>query len=176
MPKIFNVRLIVDASIAGSAGKIEHPVSKACRDTLDIIIRNSYILVMTPDIYTEWMNHTSKFSLTWLASMKARKRILRLNNSVIEKLRNKLMKANFTEKDMAAMMKDVHLIEAALTTDNIIISRDDIARGLFVIVSKRVGEIRQVIWTNPVHEDEQTIVWLENGAFFDKLRCIGFQA
>jgi hypothetical protein len=45
---------------------------------------------------------------------------------------------------------------------------------LFKEVCHRIGEIRVVIWVNPASNPEEIIVWLNNGAGFEKHRCIGY--
>ena len=107
--------------------------------------------------------------------MNARKRVLRIDFEQFYELRKKLEKLEFTDKDKEAMMKDIHLVEAALKTGQVILSSDDIARSLFRIASRRVGEIRHIIWVNPVHDEEKVIPWLDNGASREKHRCLGFE-
>lgn len=63
------------------------------------------------------------------------------------------------------MLKDFHLLGAALETDQIIISLDETIRGLFKGASQQVGEIRNIIWVNPDRTAvEHPIPWLQNGA------------
>lgn len=69
------------------------------------------------------------------------------------------------EEDINAMLKDFHLLGAALETDQIIISLDETIRGLFKRASQQVGEIRNIIWVNPDKTtEEHPIAWLQNGA------------
>jgi hypothetical protein len=35
---------------------------------------------------------------------------------------------------------------------------------VFSAVSSRVGELRDILWVNPVNEDETPIQWLKDGA------------
>lgn len=58
-----------------------------------------------------------------------------------------------------ALQKDLHLIEAALATDGIVISLDDNARASF-----QVDAAKDVIWVNPVAEGGHAIYWLNKGA------------
>ena len=63
------------------------------------------------------------------------------------------------------MQKDFHLLDAALATDQTIISLEEIIRGLFARATQRVGEIRDIVWVNPERmEEEEPLVWLQNGA------------
>jgi len=69
------------------------------------------------------------------------------------------------EIDINAMLKDFHLLGAALATDKTIISLDETVRELFARATQQVGEIRGIIWVNPDRTtEEQPIAWLRNGA------------
>ncbi|MGH7596646.1 MAG: hypothetical protein ACREOI_09850 [bacterium] len=72
------------------------------------------------------------------------------------------------------MLKDIHLIEAAKTTDQTVIALDETVRKLFVAAGQRVGEMRNIVWVNPDKVEEQPISWLENGAKLEKKRLLGF--
>lgn len=62
------------------------------------------------------------------------------------------------------MLKDAHLLEAALATDGIVASRDEKARAAFRAASEVVSLLRQVVWLNPDRAEEGAIPWLEAGA------------
>lgn len=111
----------------------------------------------------------------WLRSMHAKKKIDKIEPDELlphAGLRNKISGCAATSKDRDAMMKDVHLVEAALATDKIIVSRDDTARELFSGASKNVGEIQKVIWVNPAEESDPCS-WLEKGASAEDRRMLG---
>ena len=74
--------------------------------------------------------------------------------------------------DRAAMLKDIHLLEAALATDNIVVSRDDSARGLFSKTARVVHAISSTVWVNPAEEVDPRL-WLDNGAEPDQERMLG---
>ena len=67
-------------------------------------------------------------------------------------------------KRQSAALKDLHLIEAAVTTDRIVVSLDDSARSIFHDVSRDVPEIGGIAWINPDTLGEDGREWLENGA------------
>ena len=62
------------------------------------------------------------------------------------------------------MRKDFLLVEAALVTDKIVVSRDDTVRELFSLTAHSVGELRSIAWVNPEKEEETLIPWLAKGA------------
>jgi hypothetical protein len=65
-------------------------------------------------------------------------------------------------------LKDVHLIEAALAADKIVVSLDDQARALF-----DVGELRTILWVNPVRHHPDCLAWLDEGAEPDERWRLG---
>ena len=77
------------------------------------------------------------------------------------------------ERDIEALRKDFHLLQAALATDQTIISLDETVRGFFTRASQQVSEIQNVIWINPNRTaEEQPITWLRNGAPPEAHRCL----
>jgi len=121
---------------------------------------------MTPEIGEEWKQHASRFARTWRVAMFARKKVDLATIFPQTKLRAKVCDGT------AKMLKDWHLIEAALATDKIIVSRDDTARELFSGAAKNVGEIQKVIWVNPAEELDPCF-WLEKGASAEDRRMLG---
>jgi hypothetical protein len=69
----------------------------------------------------------------------------------------------------AEMRKDVHLLEAAISTDNRIASEDDTARGFF----RGIRHARAVLWINPALEEEGAVEWLGRGARIESRRQLG---
>ena len=173
MAKKKSKRLVIDACIARSSGlkTAVDPVACNCRDFLQKVLGICYRVVMTQPISEDWDKHQSLFALTWRASMTARKKLVPPPGTVLNyKLRNKIYKATRDANQRREMAKDFYLIEAALATDRIIVSRDDSARRLFSGITERVGDLKSLIWVNPVNKDEKAIEWLDGGARLDKKR------
>ena len=105
--------------------------------------------------------------------MNARRRVDRPSVDHDQILRQKIVRANPAERPLAAMEKDLHLIEAARATDRRIVSLDDTARRLFSSVSANIGELREILWVNPAIETETPIQWLKEGSPIDEPRMIG---
>ena len=72
------------------------------------------------------------------------------------------------------MLKDFHLVEAALVTDHTVIALDEIVRALFGTACQTIGQMRTIIWVNPDKPEEQAIAWLEAGAAPERHRQLGF--
>lgn len=178
MPSKISRALVVDASVARSSGGEEatYPTSKNCRDCLKTISLLSHRVVMSKPISDEWNKHKSGFASTWLVSMTAKKRILRIEPEPIdEATRLKILRTAESQKQIEAMLKDIHLIEAALAIDNTVIALDEIVRALFGTACQAMGQMKDIIWINPDKPEEQISAWLENGAEPEKMRQLGFQ-
>lgn len=177
MPAKVSRALIIDASVARSAGGEEatYPTSKNCRDFLKMCLTLSHRVVMSTPINDEWNKHRSAFARTWLVSMVARKRVLRVEIPEDAELRQAVQRVAASQKDCDAMLKDCHLLEAAVATERTVVALDEIVRALFRSSCQVIGEIRSVVWVNPDKEEEQPIPWLEEGADPEKHRQLGFQ-
>ena len=153
-------RLVIDADVARASGSetATHPRARHCRDFLDTVLLLSHRVVMTKKISNEWKNHQSRFARRWRVSMDARKKIDRINPPEDENLPNKVVETTNNENEIAAMEKDLHLLQAALATDQTVVSLDETIRRLFAQASLQVGEIKNIIWVNPEQTEEQPIV------------------
>jgi predicted nucleic acid-binding protein len=168
-------RIVVDASIARSAGMTQHPVSRSCREFLESFLRICHRVVMTSEVREEWKKHRSRFSTSWLASMTARRKVEVCNPNIDPVMADKLKQARLTEKKEAAIQKDAHLLEAALATDSAVASLDEEVRSLLSGVSKHWGRIKPIVWVNPAKPDDKALSWLSAGAPADKARMLGFE-
>ena len=157
-------RLVIDASVATSTGE-RGQRGVRCQTFLRVMIDETYHrLVMTREIGAEWDKHSHQFARRWRRSMNAKRRVDRPEVDHDAAFCLKIERASQTEKALVAMEKDLRLIEAARITDNRVISLDDTARKFFSAVSSRVGELGNIMWVNPVNEDETPIQWLMDGA------------
>jgi hypothetical protein len=95
---------------------------------------------------------------------------------VNEGLRLKIEIVTINDKKRAAMLKDIHLIEAALLADKIIISIDGTAKGYFQEVMQEIIVLKQIAWANPCIDEEEVIDWLTNGADLEEKRLLGYEA
>ena len=96
--------------------------------------------------------------------MIARKRFDYVEPLVNQVLRDHIEGTATGENEVEAMRKDFHLLEAARKTDQTIISLDEKVRRCFAHATQRVGEIRHIVWVNPVFTEEEPLIWLQNGA------------
>jgi hypothetical protein len=165
-------RLVVDTDVTSSAGKSEAPRSKNCRTTLETIRDEGHSIVMTDDINDEWRRHRSKYALHWLTSMYARKKVSWVDISPSDKLRSIISTTSDIESKRQAMEKDVHLLEAALVTDQKVLSLDDTVRNLFSNLCSRYNPIKVISWLNPDTQNERVIQWLKLVPKDDQTHCL----
>jgi hypothetical protein len=130
---------------------------------------------MTPDIRAEWKKHRSRFTATWLASMTARKKVCFVSPEADVSVVEKLKKAQVAEKDEAAILKDVLLVEAALATDSTVASLDEEVRSLLRAFSEQWGRIKTVAWVNPTKVEDRAVAWLSSGALPQKEQLLGYE-
>ena len=174
MPTKASAALVIDASIARAAGETEHPVSSACRSFLQEVLNICHKIVMTPEIYGEWKKHKSRLAYGWLASMTAKKKVARPGPVENAALRQKIRSLELTDTARVAILKDIHLVEAAFATDHAIASLDDTARQYLRQITEHVRSLRPLVWVNPAKDDEHAIDWLRQGAKAEEERQLGF--
>src|SRR5947199_9302433 len=176
MPRKASAELVVDASVARASGETQHPVSRACREFLQEMLKVCHKIVMTQEIRQEWNRHRSKFAYVWLSSMTARKKVVRVGSAEKPELRQAIRLLELGEKERGAILKDIHLVEAALAAGQTVVSLDDNARDLLRLIVASIPSVRPVVWVNPVKEDEHAIQWLGKGAIAEKRRQLGFNS
>jgi hypothetical protein len=157
-------RLVIDASVARSAGQTEHPVSRSCREFLDEVRKVCHNVVMTREIEREWTAHPPVFSSLWLGTMERRRKVAWVQRSENDTLRDDINRTGLGGADRHSVQGDVHLVEAALATDLTVISRDDAVRRLLSGISGNVGLLKKIVWVNPVSQATDAIAWLAQGA------------
>ena len=163
-------RLVIDSDVARSAGTKEDPISQSCREVLQAVLDICHKVVLTEDIFAEWKRHRSNFTLIWLRSMMARRKQIILKEVTNDDLRARIDALSLDEQTLDIIKKDLHLVEAALETDHIIISRDETARALFQEASEEIGGLKRIVWINPTHEEEHVKDWLSEGAKLERSR------
>jgi len=106
--------------------------------------------------------------------MFARRKVARPEVAPNAMLRASIQNSNLTEKECAAALKDVHLVEAALESDFRVASLDEVVRAIFRKAAPRVGPLRPVLWANPTREEDHITEWLDGGAKDEEVRHLGF--
>lgn len=133
--------------------------------------------MLTDELNAEWRRHQSTFARRWLTSMYARRKVDWTETAQANpRLRARIEAMGTTAVARDAMLKDCHLLEAAIATDQTIASLDDRVRQLFSDAAARVGEIQAIVWANPDNQDERCDVWLKAGADSEPHRHLGYRA
>jgi len=162
--------LVIDSNIGRAAGETEHPISSQCRKFLNEVRTICHRMVVTEDIRNEWNRHESKFSKKWRTSMARMGKLVAVDPQAGRSLDKDIETFATTTKKKDAMLKDAHLLIAAMESDRIVVSKDDNARKFFSELSESVKEIGEVAWVNPVSAEADTIAWLKAGAKNEKKR------
>jgi len=150
-----SILLVVDASVARSAGETEHPVSSCCRSVLVSIRDICHRVIMTEAIQEEWHHHASNFTRRWLVSMYARRKVHRCEGMHLSHLDQACEGLSAGEQD--GLRKDLCLVEAACAGDGIIVTRDDAIRGIWHKCHDRLVLAKPVKWINPVTDGIQPL-------------------
>lgn len=159
-------RLVIDASVAKAAGGegATHPVAAATRDFLTAVLTICHKVVMTAPMQEEWNKHQSNFARKWRRGMVARKKLIVFSEDVESGIRQAVDDSGMNDSQKQAMLKDCHLVEAALGNDHSIISLDDAARSLFSSATNDINELHSILWMNPVSNIQESLAWLKSGA------------
>jgi hypothetical protein len=113
------------------------------------ILEICHHVVITDEMIDEWRRHPSRFMRKWRLNMAGRHKPLQSIGHV--SLGLKL--GRFSQKDRAAIEKDLHLLEVAKAADGIIITRD--ASLWRALGSTPEGQkLRRTFkWFNPLDDD-----------------------
>jgi hypothetical protein len=130
---------------------------------------------MTAAVLEQWRDHRSRFSSAWLTSMYARKKVERVDVSENHDLRRRLATLAGSQRELDEMLGDAHLLEAALATDMIVASLDEMARNRFGQASAAIAELRLIMWVNPEIPEEECRQWLQGGASIEPARQLQFR-
>lgn len=146
--------LVVDACVLKAAGgKSEHPRSKHCRAVLKGILDNGHYVVLTTEIRQEWNRHCSDIGWKWRAEMISRRKLVALKIPRPSHVRTQVLQ-HAPAGVQHVIVKDIHLVEAALEADRIIFSLDVKARGHFARLTPFVSLLRDIVWLSPELEYE----------------------
>jgi hypothetical protein len=155
--------VIIDADIARSSGTTEHPISSSSRALLESVSKNGHKTAMCPTLLAEWRKHRSLFAKKWLASMIAKKKVSFITP---EKITGTLISNRINEaRKISIALKDAHLIDGALATDQIIASNDNAARDVFCELSGSCGDIRTIKWFNAIIDRDFVANYLASDCF-----------
>jgi hypothetical protein len=157
--------IVIDADIMRSAGISEHPHSSNARKVLDTIWSAGHNMVQCAPLKQEYDKHQGRYAATWRAKMISKKRWRYWDYQEDSTLRNSLVKAlpdaiSSKEKEV---IKDAHLLEAAVATDHRIVSKDATARNLFRHSCSVLGMHKSILWGDVTGSPDDVIQWIIDG-------------
>lgn len=159
--------LVIDTSIARSAGTTENPISKSCREFLEEIVRVGHYISVNKELVQEWQKHRSNFSLQWLSYMQRRGRVkfVQCVESKVKVLSECVNATeSITQNQKNAVRKDFLLLHCAWASDELVASMDEKMRELLATLSAECPDIGSVVWVNPVRLEDEALVWVKSGA------------
>jgi hypothetical protein len=156
--------LVIDCSVAHAAGGLDskHPTGIMCRDFLQKVRGICHRMAWTSAIKAEWDRHKSKFATEWLLKMERLGKLRWLES--MTHLSDDIKACKVESGIEAALLKDCHLVEAALDSDSRVASLDDTVRKHFSDISVTIEVLKPILWVNPTNESEASDAWLEDGA------------
>lgn len=162
-------RLVIDATVIRAAGarNATNAESIRCRDLLQLVLESSHHCVVGAALRREWQDHASGFSSFWIRRMYARSKISGFKSNPEQDRQEHIRAALDGIYPPAAwpeIAKDIHLIEAALANDRVIISADKRARRAFAAACQQIREIGPICWVEPATHGDLLFRWLRGDA------------
>lgn len=161
--KIKCERFVVDADVARCAGLSEVPSSKGARNVMQAMVKSDTVAIFCPTLSEEWRKHRSKFSASWLSSMTAKKKILRVRP--LESSVDKIQRAAISDDDKRIAEKDVHIVDAAVDQNAVIASNDNAARAVFQRILSGSANAEALVWVSPTSSSEEIVSLIERAGF-----------
>lgn len=165
-------QLIVDADIIHAASGSINDLSTRCREVLAIIQQAGHEVVRTPAIEAEWNDHASRHALRWMVEMESRRRLIDVEESDTG-IAGAIARLPVLAPERKIMLKDCHLLEAALASEQRIVSNDEAAYFHFYNASGSISQLRVIMWVSPTRNADACAEWLVTGAKEETKRKIG---
>ncbi|MFO0577850.1 MAG: hypothetical protein U1A78_27905 [Polyangia bacterium] len=168
-------RLVIDASLARAAGPLDapHPLARQCRQFLQDVLSICHRIVWTPEIKDEWDKHQSRHARAWLVAMRSRRKVVSIEVPADQTLCDGLKQAAGSERASRDMLKDSHLLEAALAADQIVVSLDETVHADFAAAAAGLQAIQSIVWVNPGQSPDALRDWLVRGALRTATNTLG---
>ncbi len=163
-------RLVVDANVlrgASSTAGGETPGS-ICRELLNTIYAICHQAVVSTALREEYDRHASRFAVRWLKAMTSKGKVIPVEARETGRARRWAKDAaQIGERAGRELRKDLHLVLAALETDQIVVSAETRSRDL---LERVMGRDEPPLGWALVAPD--TIDWLRDGAPLEAVRVL----
>ena len=147
-------RIVIDASVARSAGETDAVDSVNARRVLEEIRKICHRMVLTPYLEKEWETHRSRFAKAWQASMVSKRKVEVVPDpSDDDPLQQIPRLPVFSPKKAKAVRKDLHLLSAAFQTDRLILSQDESLKNDLRLAETASPQLKKLRWLNPREQD-----------------------
>jgi len=159
--KVPSRRIAVDADVGRSAGWrwSDSPLAAACRACLDGILEVCHRAAMSERLWDEWQRNMSGYASLWFTAMLTKNKI-HVIRAEARPVTDQIWRS---VEESPRALRDAHLLVAAISADQIVISRDDTARRDLAERCRDIAGVCEVTWACPEH-DAGVIEWLEQGA------------
>ncbi|MFG1899261.1 hypothetical protein [Micromonospora carbonacea] len=151
----------------------EKPYSRQARNALDEIIVNRIQVLFPPSISDEWKKHASGYAIRWRAMMTSRGLAKNVKDKKSILLRKTIRMALPDVSDTQALLKDVHLLEAAVAYACGILSSDNRSGRLAGVVSEHFDALKRVQWVSPHFDPDGCCHWLKSRLVDIDYCCVG---
>lgn len=141
--------IVVDACVVHSASESSVPLPKQCREALNAIKNGDLTAVACETLLAEWRNHRSKYALTWLTSMFARRRLKRVTGYLAKSAGAELAVSRLPEPHRSIGLKDIHLLRLAIDHDGLIVSSEKRCQAAFSSAKAGFPQIGIVAFVDP---------------------------
>jgi len=164
------VQLAVDACVAKEASNSKVPRSTTARDALESVRKSkSIVVVFSPLLTEEWSRHAARFSVLWKSTMVSRRRVRFVADKPSRLLRAKVRDCLADPADVAALLKDVYLLELGLVQGSRILSSDRRTGRLAAEVAIEFSPLGRVQWIDPHSRKYNCLAWLVAGCVDDDI-------
>ena len=169
--------IVVDVSVARSAGASGKPEPEACRRALVAIRDSGHRVAMSPAVFGEWMklakmksgisrSYASIIAIQWLKDMQSSGRVdhiaLETDSELRQRALHGLQSHSRTSSSARPVAKDFHLVETAMQSDKRVLSLDQRMFDHLGNLQEITNEVCAVMWVNPINDPAEE--WLIAGA------------
>jgi hypothetical protein len=167
------MEVVIDSCVISSAND-QKPYdihSSNSRQVLNVILENKHIIAVSAPILTEYGCIQTRYGIIWLAIMRRKKRMRRIDNVADDNLRDYLRKCTKEKYHVSQYQnifrkieEDIHLLETALKSQHLIISNEKNCRDKIRVVvannasSKQLEKLRKLVWIRPIENYDITDV------------------
>ena len=134
-----------------------------CREILQSILSVCHRAVFNGVMREDWQRHESAFARRWRVQMASRRKIVNASAEDDVGLEQAIGEGAPSSKAATQLMKDIHLVVAALQTDRVILTLDDRARKGFEALAGTYRGLNRLRWLDPSREHDEIQTWLKGG-------------